>query len=169
MAGTIIPHQIRNEHIRLVKVDHDNFYALMQLSVTEEQLSYIAPNALSMSEAFACLSNGDFIECFGVFDADVPVGFVMLCHDPADDDDPEGCYCIWRLMIDQRYQGRGFGHDALKLVLDHILTFPDGEEDDCFLSYEPENVAAKSLYASFGFVPTGRIVEGEEEAVVQLR
>ena len=59
--------------------------------------------------------------------------------------------------------------DALKLALDHILTFPDGKEDDCFLSYEPENVAAKSLYASFGFVPTGRIVEGEEEAVVQLR
>ena len=42
-----------------------------------------------------------------------------------------------------------------------ILTFPCGKADFCWLSYEPENAVAKSLYASFGFIETGE-KDGEE-------
>jgi diamine N-acetyltransferase len=37
------------------------------------------------------------------------------------------------------------------------------------ISYEPENEAARKLYASLGFVETGRMLEGEAEAVLKIK
>jgi diamine N-acetyltransferase len=36
-----------------------------------------------------------------------------------------GPYFLWRLLIDARLQGRGFGKAALDLVADHVRTRPD--------------------------------------------
>ena len=67
----------------------------------------------------------------------------------------DGNYNLWRLMIDKNHQNRGYGKQALELALSFIRTFPCGKADYCWLSYEPENVVAKALYASFGFIETG--------------
>jgi predicted GNAT family acetyltransferase len=37
------------------------------------------------------------------------------------------------------------------------------------ISYAPENDVARKLYASFGFVETGEMLESEVLAVLQLR
>ena len=60
-------------------------------------------------------------------------------------------YLIWRFMIDKKYQKKGYGREAMRLALDFIRTFPCGEADYCWLSYEPGNEVARKLYASFGF------------------
>ena len=71
-------------------------------------------------------------------------------------------------MIDKAYQGRGYGREAVRLALEFIRTFPCGKADRCWLSYEPENDAARRLYASFGFRETGE-TDGEEViAVLEL-
>ena len=57
--------------------------------------------------------------------------------------------------LDKSYQNRGYGKKAVELALRFIRTFPCGKADSCWLSYEPENTVAKSLYASFGFIETG--------------
>lgn len=54
-------------------------------------------------------------------------------------------------MIDKRYQGNGYGREALKLAVDFIRTAPSGKSEYCWLSYEPENETARKLYLSFGF------------------
>ena len=77
-------------------------------------------------------------------------------------------YEIWRFMIDKRFQGRGYGKDALKLALDFIRTWPCGKADLCWISYEPENEIAKKLYSSFGFVETGEMDGDEIVAVLKL-
>lgn len=77
----------------------------------------------------------------------------------------EGNYNLWRLMIDKNYQNRGYGKQAVELALRFIRTFPCGKADFCWLSYEPENAVAKSLYASFGFIETGE-KDGEEQIAV---
>ena len=69
---------------------------------------------------------------FGIYDGDVPVGFVMLGYDVVhgETDMPEiakGNYCIWRFMIDEKFQGKGLGRQALQLVLDYMKTFPCGK------------------------------------------
>ena len=70
-------------------------------------------------------------------------------------------YNLWRLMIDERYQRRGYGREALRLALDFIRTRPCGPAEYCFLSYEPENAAARALYSSFGFRENGEM-DGDE-------
>lgn len=68
-------------------------------------------------------------------------------------------------MIDKKYQNRGYGKQAVELALKFIRIFPCGKADCCWLSYEPENAAAESLYASFGFIETGE-KDGEEQIAV---
>ena len=64
-------------------------------------------------------------------------------------------------MIDKNHQKKGYGREAVKLALNFIKTFPCGEAEYCWLSYEPENEVASRLYRSFGFVETGEM-DGEE-------
>ena len=64
-------------------------------------------------------------------------------------------------MIDQRYQQCGYGRAALEKTLQYMQTFPCGASDGCWLSYEPDNEAARRLYQSFGFVETGEM-DGHE-------
>jgi diamine N-acetyltransferase len=72
-------------------------------------------------------------------------------------------------MIDKACQGRGFGKEAVQLALDFIKTFPCGKAEYCWLSYDPENEAARQLYRSFGFSETGE-ADGEELiAVLRLQ
>ena len=72
-----------------------------------------------------------------------------------------GNYNLWRLMIDRKFQNKGYGKKALGLALDFINSLPCGKADYCWLSYEPENYIARHLYHSFGFVETGDM-DGEE-------
>ena len=159
---------IKNEAIRLVKVNDDNFVDLMDLETAESQKGYVASNTVSMAQAYAVLASGKFVQCFGIYDGDTPVGFAMIGHRS---EEYEGMaevyrhsYYLWRFMIDQRYQGKGLGRDALKLLLDYVRTFPDGKEEAWSTSYDGDNEAAKHLYTSFGFVPNGEKDSSYEDA-----
>ena len=77
-------------------------------------------------------------------------------------------YFIWRLMIDKRYQKRGYGREAIKLALDFIRTWPCGKAEYCSLSYEPENEVARELYRSMGFIENGEMDGDEIVAVLKL-
>ena len=77
-------------------------------------------------------------------------------------------YSIWRLMIDERHQKKGYGKEAVRLALEFIRTWPCGTAEYCVLSYEPENAAAKELYHSFGFEETGEIAGDEAVAILKL-
>lgn len=58
--------------------------------------------------------------------------------------------------------------DPSTLALDYIKTKPCGEAEYCYLSYEPENIKAKALYHSFGFVETGDKDEDELIAAMKI-
>lgn len=68
-------------------------------------------------------------------------------------------YEICRIMIDHRYQGKGYGKIALGKVIEEMKNFKDCNE--IFLSFEPENKIGKRLYESFNFKDTGKIIEWE--------
>ena len=75
-------------------------------------------------------------------------------------------YYIWRFMIDQRFQGRGYGGAALDLVHGFVRTRPGG--DRVYLTYVPEDGGPEGFYKAHGYVDTGRVHEGEVEAVKTL-
>ena len=77
-------------------------------------------------------------------------------------------YTIWRLMIDKRYQKRGYGREAINLALDFIRTWPCGKAEYCAISYEPENEIARKLYLSVGFEETGEMDGDEIVAALKL-
>lgn len=159
--------------LRLEKVTGKNVWELLKLQVSEEQKTFVADNDISIIEAYTTISGNGYAFPFGIYDGDTPVGFLMIGYDTDDywDDAPaiaKGNYNLWRLMIDQAYQGKGYGKEAVKLALGYIKTFPCGAADYCWLSYEPENQVAAKLYRSFGFEETGDMDGEELIAVLKL-
>ena len=160
--------------IRLEKISGENFRDMLELHVNDSQESFVAPNGISLIEAYIALANHGHAFPFGIYDDGTPIGFCMIGYGADDDwkDAPAiaaGNYNLWRLMIDGRYQGRGYGKAAMKLIMDYIAEEPCGPGEYCWLSYEPENTAAKTLYASFGFQETGERDGDEIIAVRKLR
>lgn len=154
--------------VTLKKITRENFNKCVQLSVSEEQRSFVAGNLYSLAQAYVAKENGYCTPFpFAVYDGITMVGFVMIAYDP-----PERYgkseYEIWRLMIDSAYQGRGLGRQAMEAALSFIRTLPCGGAERVSLSYEPENTVAKALYASFGFTETGEIEDGEVVAVLPM-
>ena len=152
--------------LKLERVNGKNVWELLKLSVTEAQRDFVAPNDVSIIEAYAAITANGCAFPFGIYDGDAPVGFLMIGFDVDDnwEDAPEiarGNYNLWRLMIDRASQNRGCGKEAVRLALDFIRSFPCGPAEYCWLSYEPENEVARRLYGSFGFAETGEM-DGEE-------
>ena len=175
----------KRSDVHLEKVTYDNVGRVHRLRVTKEQKNFVASNDISLIEAFLTLQNGDPVFPFAIYHGKTVVGFLMMDYD----DDWSGYeneewlnsdyykshkgkpyYYIWRFMIDKRFQRRGYGREALKLALDFARSAPCGKAEYCALSYEPENIAAKNLYASAGFTDLKETyVEGEEiYAVAEL-
>jgi diamine N-acetyltransferase len=82
------------------------------------------------------------------------VGFVMY------KDRGNGEFSIHRYMIDARYQRQGFGRRVMDMVIDRVRQLGGGT---IYLSFRPENNAARHLYEGLGFVqheiePDGEIV-----------
>ena len=136
--------------VELREIDRDNFGDVLDLSVSDEQKHFVASNAYSLAQAKAQP------ECvpLAIYSGEEPVGFLMYCMDLDD-----GEYWIYRLMIDQKHQNRGYGRAAMRSVLETMAR--DAERNMVYISFEPNNVAAKRLYESFGFIPDGRVMGGE--------
>ena len=65
------------------------------------------------------------------------------------------------MMIDKSEQGRGYGREALDLVIEYIRIKPFGDSDRAALTCNKQNFAARKLYESSGFSATG--IEDEDE------
>jgi ribosomal-protein-alanine N-acetyltransferase len=106
-----------------------------------------------------CLVSGEW-QPLAIRADDRTVGFVMWARDPAD-----GSYWIGGFVIDRRDQALGYGRAALVALVEALRAKPGCRE--IALSYGPDNVAARHLYASMGFVETGEMED--DEVVARLR
>lgn len=159
--------------IRIEKVNGKNIWDIIRLRVKDEQKSFVASNDMSIIEAYTAITGGGYAFPFGIYDDEIAVGFLMIGFDVDDywDNPPEiakSNYSLWRLMIDERYQHKGYGKEAIKLALDFMRTIPCGKAEHCWLSYEPENINARELYHSLGFYETGEMDGEEIIAVLKL-
>lgn len=159
--------------LRLEKITGKNVWSILKLRVSEDQESFVAPNDISIIEAYTAITGNGYAFPFGIYEGETPVGFLMIGFDADDcwEDAPSiarGNYNLWRLMIDKNYQNKGYGKEAVRLALEFIKTFPCGKTDFCWLSYEPENEIASRLYHSFGFAETGEMDGDEIIAVLKL-
>jgi len=62
-------------------------------------------------------------------------------------------------MIAEPYQGRGYGHQAIRLLLEYVKTRPGARE--LLVSCGEGEGNPKAFYLKQGFVPTGEVIDDE--------
>lgn len=71
---------------------------------------------------------------------------------------------VWdfcRLMIDRNHQGNGYGRTVVRAVIE-IMKNAKPEIRDIYISFVPENTAARHLYTLIGFRDVGMSPDGQE-------
>ncbi|MCR5411040.1 MAG: GNAT family N-acetyltransferase [Lachnospiraceae bacterium] len=139
--------------IHLEPVTKDNIEGLLKLTVKEDQKAFVSTVAESLAQAYVYPDNA---YPFGVYEDETPVGFIMMGYYEV-----KQYYTLWKFLIDQRYQNKGYGRQALELGLAFIKE--KFGPPDIYTGVAPGNAVAKSLYRSVGFEDTGLIECGMEE------
>lgn len=140
--------------IHLVDIDPANWR--LKLEVAESQKHYVANSAVMLARAYAYREQRS--RAFVIYNDETPVGMGMY-HDCPNLD----AFDLSQIFIDKRYQGKGYGKAATKLVLEAMKH--DGKYSKAVLCYIEGNDAAKKLYESFGFVEIDR---DEDEIIMEL-
>jgi len=155
----------RVKKIHLQEVTKSNFMDLIKLKEKDEQKGFVAPNSVSIAEAHY----SDFAWMRGIYFGDTPVGFLMLAdpvkRETGDAAEYNGIYYLWRLMIDQKHQCKGYAKNALDLLCDYVRTRPNA--DYLYASYGPGKNGPEKFYLKYGFEKTGKMME--HEIVIRIK
>lgn len=145
--------------ISLRAVDGSNLDDIVDLDVAKEQEDFVASNVYSIAESKYNLS----CRPRAIYFDESPVGFAMY-EDMASEGKPEE-FDIFRFMIDEQQQRKGFGKLAFKAILDEIKSLPEAKV--VTICYMPENKVAQTMYRGFGFEEYG-FDEEEGEILARL-
>ena len=150
-AGTPSP----ASEVTLREITAETVRTICGLSVTEEQRQFVASNSLSIAQAYF----DKFAWFRAIYADETTVGFIMLSDNT---EEPE--YFLWRLMVDQDYQGMGFGRRALEILIDYVKTRPNATE--LITSIHVAEGSPQDFYEKMGFKLTGE--REEDEALMRL-
>jgi GNAT superfamily N-acetyltransferase len=118
------------------------------LAVTPDQARYVSGVRASIREAEE--EPGAHALYWAIYADETPVGFVMIA-DEVDDPDYIPHY-LWKLLIDERYQRRGFGTATLDLIVDY---FRNRDVGTMWTSAGHGEGGPITFYERYGFTPTG--------------
>ena len=144
------------KNITLREITEDTLRSILNLKVSDEQKKFVADNATSIAQAH--FSKTAWFR--GIYANEIPVGFIQI-----ENDDGEDQYCLWRFMIDEKYQGKGYGKIALKQVIGHVKKQPHTTE--LILGCVQADGGPEKFYKSLGFELTGEYDDGE--AIMKLK
>jgi diamine N-acetyltransferase len=149
--------------VTLREIDDDNRDAVLALSVAPEQERFVSSVRASLADAAAYPHANPWYRA--VYDDGEPVGFVMVSWNVT----PRpphliGPWFLWKLLIDRRYQGRGYGAEVVRQVA--ALVRAEGATE-LLTSHVPGDDGPGAFYERLGFVPTGQ-VDSDGETIVRL-
>jgi diamine N-acetyltransferase len=146
-------------------VTRANWRAALRLSVLPEQQQFVSEYTPIAAIALAKGSIGDLgmqWSFHAFYRSEEMIGFVALAHKP----EQSSVYWVVHFFIDARFQGQGYGKEALELLLKMIVQ----QHPACQvikLTVDAENTVAQHLYTQAGFLPTGELLG--DEPVYQLQ
>lgn len=140
--------------IRLENVNPENWR--LGLKVSEEQKSFVSDDMRLLARAYAYRESGS--RAFVIYSDETPVGMALYY-----DCEELGAYDFSQLFIDERYQGRGYGIEAARLIIDMMIN--DGRFNKVILCYIEGNEAARNMYEKLGFYLTGE--QDEDEIIME--
>ncbi len=146
--------------ISLREVGEENWRAVADVAPFDEQRGFVA--ALAARYLLLSVYEGPW-RSLGVYAGETVVGHVMWGRDE------DGSHWIGGLLVDRSEQGRGVGRALLRTLLGWLAA-----QEGCWairMTYQRSNTAARGLYESLGFVPTGAVAaegDDEEEILVEI-
>ena len=148
----------------LREVTHENWHETLKLAVHPEQQYFVADYvpiaAIVLAKAY--IRPGGLVWTpYAFYTETIMVGFAALAYEPGSIEN----YWLRHFFIDQHYQGKGYGKQALRLFLEYVKDH-HAQCQALQLTVHPENYNAQRLYTGIGFQPTG--AEIDEEPVYKL-
>jgi len=132
---------------------------VLALSVLPEQQPFVGTVAGALTDAADHPHANPWYRA--IYAGEEPVGFVMISWNCVPRP-PEiiGPWFLWKLLIDHRHQGRGYGAEAVRLVTELISQAGASELlTSCFRDLDG---SPAPFYERLGFVTTGDLdVDGE--------
>ena len=141
--------------VSLQPITPSNRDALEALRVSPAQRRFVSEVRESLRQAAE--HPGARAIPWGVYAEDTPVGFVMIA-DEVDSPDYTPQF-LWKLLIDERHQGQGYGKATLDLIVEYFRGRPGVEA--MTTSAVPGEGSPVTFYERYGFVRTGEIDDGE--------
>ena len=137
--------------IKLVGIDESNWEEARALSVSEEQKGFMdsAPGILARGYVY----RDSRARVIGIERAGRLVGLALV----KDLDEEPACYDLQQFMIDARWQNKGYGSEALELI---IAELQKERKYACVeVCVKKSDRAALRVYEKAGFTDTGYIDE----------
>ena len=143
--------------LRLFDINEENWLAVRRLSTADDQLGFL-------DSAVGILARGDVYRAaharvIGIADGETAVGVALV----KDLDEEPACYDLQQFMIDRRFQGRGFGTEALRLILAELTA--ERKYDCVEVCVKKTDAAALRVYEKCGFRDTGYIDEDAPDSL----
>ena len=152
--------------IHFEKVTPDNFEAVINLRLRDDQIGFLENNLYSLAESKVF----DYLEPRAVYNDDQLIGFMLYYFQPygvkRQMGPGEGKHEIHaggkdyvylkRLMLDENEQGKGLGRKSMTAALEYFREeYPSAAFVE--LMHYLDNETGASLYESVGFESTGEV------------
>lgn len=144
--------------MRLLEITDANRAAVEALRISPAQLEYGDTVVDALEEAARSPEGRPWWRA--VYAGDTPVGFVMVGLDaPPGDERYPFRFFLWKLLIDQRFQQRGYGTGTIDAV---VMMLRDRYAADELVTSAVRGPASPvTFYERYGFVRTGEIFDDE--------
>jgi diamine N-acetyltransferase len=144
--------------VTLREVTDENRRAVLALRVAPAQERFVGTVAGALEDARDIPEGKPWYRA--IFVNEQPVGFLMLSWNVT----PEppriiGPWFLWKLLIDERHQHRGYGREAVRRVAEIVRAKGAGE---LLTSCIPGDEGPELFYRRLGFAPTGDLDENDE-------
>lgn len=143
--------------IRLTEITEDNWFEAADLSVRDDQKGFVAPAIGIIARGYVYRDcNG---RVYAIEDDGTIVGLALVREFT---DEPLG-YDLQQFMIDERFQGRGRGSEALELILDELRR--EAHYDHVEVCVKKDDAEAIRLYEKHGFTDSGYVDEDAPDSL----
>lgn len=142
------------------EITSDNYSQVLNLKITPEQeaAKFVSPVVRSLADAWFYRDEG-IAYPKAVYEDEDLVGFIMY-----ELDTEEQQVFIWRFLIDQRYQGKGYGRQTIEAVL--AMAKEQAQITKVVADYVDGNEPMKKILLDLGFEETGFNKEINEHIMV---
>jgi GNAT superfamily N-acetyltransferase len=149
--------------IELREITDANRDAVLAIRVASHQEAFVSSVADSIDEAARHPEGSPWYRA--VYAADEPVGFVMLSWNVTPQPpDINGPWFLWKLIVDERHQGRGLG----RAIVEHVIELVRAEgATELLTSHVVGAGSPAGFYRTLGFVPRGDL-DPEGEVILRL-